>query len=340
MLVGVTTCCCGPCRTWSDDFERANSTDLGTDWAEDSGDWSINSGDAVVSSAGAIFRNLPFSPALGAIVVDAEPTGIEAGAAHRVFCGWKDASNYFYAEACWYMVTTTWWVRLQLVKVTAGTPDVLATDEWSIGVSISNDYPMKVCFSTEEFAVAITAHPWFLWLQGDAFTTFGETAKGWGLGSGSSTEARFSKVEVSEHRVAKEDCPRCICKCGATLMPNATLTCTIESSDDCECLDHVVSMTQPSDMNSWYGDYYRDCDTPRYADWWIVLSCDPTDPTLSGYHLTLIDKSTAASIDLYPAAGSTCDPLYLRFETDAVAWEMICKGYQPLPWPITFEITE
>ena len=40
--LGGITCCCDACVSFSDNFTRADSTNLGSDWNEVSGDWSIS----------------------------------------------------------------------------------------------------------------------------------------------------------------------------------------------------------------------------------------------------------------------------------------------------------
>ncbi len=40
----------------SDDFNRANSTDLGSNWSEDAGDWAINTNQLVGASVGAYYK--------------------------------------------------------------------------------------------------------------------------------------------------------------------------------------------------------------------------------------------------------------------------------------------
>ncbi len=48
----VCSSCCAPagCDYFTDEFTRADSTDLGDDWTEDTGDWSIASNMLTVSS--------------------------------------------------------------------------------------------------------------------------------------------------------------------------------------------------------------------------------------------------------------------------------------------------
>lgn len=59
----VNPCCCS-CQIIFDDFDRVNSTNMGSNWSEDAGDWSIDSNTASVSTAGAKLKYTAVSAGL------------------------------------------------------------------------------------------------------------------------------------------------------------------------------------------------------------------------------------------------------------------------------------
>ncbi len=87
--------CCENCAVSSDDFNRVDAEDPGTDWTEVSGDADIVSNALQVAASSIVIHNT--SSTIPTVIVTATVT-LAAGEAARLILGYVDSSNYFYAE--------------------------------------------------------------------------------------------------------------------------------------------------------------------------------------------------------------------------------------------------
>lgn len=89
-------CCCEPVLT--DDFNRADSTSIGSNWSEDAGDWEISGNTLTCNDAGARVISTA-SSALPYMHIDVKLKVTAAGThAFRIIANYVDSDNYHYCR--------------------------------------------------------------------------------------------------------------------------------------------------------------------------------------------------------------------------------------------------
>lgn len=136
-------CCCAEeveCVLLSDDFERADSSDIGSNWTETAGSWSIASGNLATSSGTAFAKALATLPANNGVHIAVTVSGSSSGDRARVIVNYADSSNFTYAEI---KFGTGSYIRL--CERVAGTNSVLKAIYPSL--STGTDYDIIICYS-------------------------------------------------------------------------------------------------------------------------------------------------------------------------------------------------
>jgi hypothetical protein len=136
--------CCGDCTILEDDFDRADSTNLGADWEERVGDWSISGNAAVCASANSLMITTASNP-------DALPEGYVAVVVScntasdlaRVIIGYVDDNNYYFAQAR-FTATDSF---LRVGRNNAGVISYLAAEETLSSGSINDDALLRICYA-------------------------------------------------------------------------------------------------------------------------------------------------------------------------------------------------
>ncbi len=92
--------CMPSCTIASDDFNRANSTNLGSDWTEVAGDFTITSNFLASTTTGSIvLHNARYEPTEGVRVTALALVNVVADVgAVRYIIDWSDSDNYYCAE--------------------------------------------------------------------------------------------------------------------------------------------------------------------------------------------------------------------------------------------------
>lgn len=206
-------CCCT--ATFSDDFNRTNSTSLGSDWSEEAGDWSINTFPIVALTWPGDGKGLNISTA-NAIAICQTPIDspnmlnfnvyirpykkVNSGTLeYRIILDWVDSSNYMYAQ--WSHGGGGTAEEISLVRVTSGTPSTLGSltyaytdaDPSGFVVAVRSDKITVECYGSN-----YTAFPT------NSLVVYGETiTSGYvGIGTGSIPSGETVKFDHFYHATA------------------------------------------------------------------------------------------------------------------------------------------
>lgn len=90
--------CCGSCEIFSDNFDRADNADPGSDWTEVSGTSAISSNQLVFTAAGVILCNTAHPDGDSSMVVEVDFRHNALARTCDVLVAVVDSSNYFYAR--------------------------------------------------------------------------------------------------------------------------------------------------------------------------------------------------------------------------------------------------
>jgi hypothetical protein len=322
--MGDRRCCCG-CWTGSDDFNRADSTDLGDDWDERSGDWEIKSNQLYESgNAGAM---VIFQPNHGKprSIVTVYITDEDTNDIYRVIVNYLDDDNYMYAE----LDIGTGGVggsTVSLHSVTGGSDSELISQAVTLTGFPALSRTMNVCLSSEIFSVEVSniSADMCVWYEtGPVHSTGYKT----GLGNGYGQAIYYDDFTMSEHWEDDPECPDCCpCRCGENEIQK-DLIATYVGEDECDTLDGItVELTNSVGWHYWDG-VLDDCTGAADADCCgdligleMRLTCGSQDDVTT-WTLTLDTSALsgglgcqACGLTLYADADSTCDPLNLIFK--------------------------
>lgn len=315
-------CCCECCQH-GDEFNRADSTDLGSDWDERSGDWSISSNqlyEAGTAGAMVIFQPNCSHPRMLAYVTIEDET---QGDIYRLIVNYLDDDNFMYAE---YEVGASPSGTISLYSVSGGVGTELRTENVVLtgygGIRI-----FTVCLSSQTFSAHLSNVSAYMCVWEGVGPTHATGYKA-GLGNGAAQDILYDHFLMSEHWEDNDKCPECCpCRCGDNEIPRDLLA-TYYGEPDCDTLDGIViPITNEIGNQEWIGEL-DDC-TGAASE----LCCE----ALLGLELTLncgspedvttwslgIDNSGCVTPGkgcnyatlIYADAASTCDPLNLIFKT-------------------------
>jgi hypothetical protein len=196
--------CCGPCYLFRDDFDRADTTNLGSDWEECVGDWEI------------VDEELTTASGAGSVVVlkhmVGNPVGFLRGEVKFLDCAGAIYRMYvFYGSsgtAC--SGGSDYIVEIEVVDDDNGLIRILGgTSAQNAEVVVGGDtLEFQICVSDDELEVttngSVTYIDGWLVLCELAFTHY------WfALGSNSSTQGYWLWAEYEDHYDHNVLCPKC-----------------------------------------------------------------------------------------------------------------------------------
>ena len=203
---GCETCGCESCDIFSDNFNRADDTDLGSDWSEVSGSWAITSNTLRTSSTSAVCVH-DNGTSSSAMSVSCEVQGA-SGDYLRVIAAYQDASNYWFAEV---KIGASGTGRFDLYQRSGGTNTLKSGGTGSIAASTWHTVTVCIMFGENGSTDTVTAQlNSTLAFQRFAYHT--ETVNdGCGVGTGSTA----GSVQFDNFAVTKTDgsCPKCVLDC-------------------------------------------------------------------------------------------------------------------------------
>lgn len=188
----VNPCCCSNCTYFSDNFDRADSSNLGSDWTEVAGGWEIVSNTLVTSDNAAVLVGTVEQPlAEPNTLVTVTATVSTNGCPVRIILDYQDSSNYWFAEV---LAGTGAYIRIYRRSGGSNTQVASksitqATGSFTFAASIK---------TSDRIAASI----------GSNVISFGGsfTSPKWGLGTGTiAAQVQFSNLSVSETN--ETNCP-------------------------------------------------------------------------------------------------------------------------------------
>ncbi len=301
-------CCEHGCPVTSDDFDRADSTSIGSAWTEHVGDWSIASNKLTVGEVGLV-RNSALSPFPGNNqVVSAKLYDMAAGTKHRIIVQCNAAgTDYYYAE--WEYVSSIS-MNFTLGSSSAGVLKTLNGAPINEGdtaiASITDGGIFCMSDTASRVTVCVTS----------------KTGEYTGLAAGSSDGATFDDFLFSAHYVDKDTCPSCDCGCDGYCIID-DLVATFEELNECPNLDAMtmaLTNTGPIKFGSdWYGTIAL-CPggIGGSENQQLHLACTGTNSDMSQLKLivetgSFVTVAGGLSYDFPDPAVSTCSPLSLRY---------------------------
>lgn len=240
--------CCVDCPVLEDDFDRSDSTNLGSDWVEDTGDSEIISGElsmpngAIVRTSSGTGESDPY------MKVTVTCQDVRVGDKFRVLVNWNTTTDdYYYGELQCLAASGTDNMKLIVGDSTTGELD---SETFSFGVG--NDMALVVCRTLEGIYVG-SESSFTLW---DCVTDNSGRHAGLMNNSASNT-VEFEDFQFLRGFDGSARCFECGCECDGHCLED-TLLMTISATGFCEsCLDgeeiDLPKQTTPADPITWDG---------------------------------------------------------------------------------------
>lgn len=339
--------CCqaGNCVIAEDDFNRADSTALGSLWDERSGDWEIFGNELKENgNAGALVvctTESPGSPFDAFVSIDLRDD-IADGAKPRIIVNYLDDDNYFFAELTISMPDSS---TLRLWRRAGGTNTALTAPVTLVGLTLNS---LSACFIDESFAAHVTAAPQeWLWVCHPATHANGRKA---GIGNGGNVAFTCDTFLFLRHLIRSPSgfvCPSCQCTCdldtGKKHCLPWTLTLTISTNDTCSVPDGTtVTLTYDWAAEVWSGSKFLCGETWLFNFYCLPSgSCAEEELVLGWTPATLC---VGGGCEL-PTGASTCNPLSLVYGPFEICYDELVGRLCPCCDPdtcddLTFTITE
>lgn len=203
---GLCPECCEGCEQFADNFNRSNSTNIGSDWSEEAGNWSIASNTLRASAGGAIATcqaslTLPYT-------IFCKVRGTSSSDSAKIIWNYTDSNNYSYLH-----ITFDAAQRWRLFEVSGGTPTELDNEPVS-DTANNTDLYIAVCVTAESAIVNLS-------LSGVAdsysFAIAAETDSALSeCGVGTTTQGgtiSFDDWQVDTHNSSDSACFKCVSEC-------------------------------------------------------------------------------------------------------------------------------
>jgi len=329
-------CCCDRdygCDIFSDNFNRADSDNLGSNWVEKVTDCDIASNKAQITSGGLCYVSGYSNPYDSHnAVVNILLYNAAAGDVFRVLLAYQNEDNYIYGEVeCFDAGGGVIHGYLNLGQVVGGTETELLAG--SDGIALPDGFEFFVCYGAET-----------MFTIGYGMTTYnvcsdevtipdesanldaGITKSTVGLASDGGT-VDFDDFDWDAHFEDDRECPACACHCYKSASqfecPSDELLATIYNERNCSCSDLETFDMELS------GEYHREswvCSTPLtscsscadFDDYDFELVCNNSDSDdgdiTTSYTMTSNLNTWEMGNSGKPRSTSTCNPFKLIFD--------------------------
>lgn len=293
--------CCGVCFIAEDNFNRANSTNLGADWDEELGDWEILNNELFIDEIGRV-RNVNFNSfGSNSQDVTVKLMNYQDDTKYRILLQMNDTgTEYYFAE--WHYVdanTMYWRVGDETATCVTIGPDTPIPEGTAVRALINSKN--QLCMDDEASRISICVEP------------KPKTTHKWaGLGAATSVGATFDDYYAQGTTAESVECASCDCTCQAWCIPNRLIATFVELNE-CPDLDGLtIELENASNIKSgagWVQTAVFNCPDATYQ-WDLVYNCAGEDFG----SLNVIDSplGNLGSVSADPAA-SMCHPLSLRF---------------------------
>lgn len=318
-------CCCdGDCLVYTDDFNRADDTDLGSEWNQPDGTIEISSAMAKVTSGPAsaytVFENVSEQ-----MYCSIDTWDEESGDIYEVWVNVQDEDNYHFVRFIRNNVNDS----VLEIGIKSGGAETVYKSQVILTVT-GTARTINALISDNEFCgwVTLTVDSGV-----EANTTLISGAKHGGFYANRAT-IWFDNFTMEKHHNDDPNCRYCACECDDSILPailNAHLSGTGGRMGSLNC-DILLVWDRTS--NYWYGE-----GTCCSVLWKLKLDCDPEELTLLNFDCTVSDGFGNSPRTAYLR---TCDPLYLVFGPYDVASSDLACPCGPIftSGTYTIEITE
>jgi len=205
-------CCTPSCAIFSDDFDRSNTSSMGSSWSERAGDWSISSNAAVCSAADGLMVTTQTQP-------DAEPSGYVSAIINcntsndvaRLVIGYVDDNNFYFCQVRF----TNTESYIQLGRKNAGTVSLYGFEATLFEGARNVDTLVRLCYSDG----LLTAQIFDGATESAIYASIDQSVTITGTKVGLATGTRVGTISFKsfdwQHRlsVSRPDCPTCAPAC-------------------------------------------------------------------------------------------------------------------------------
>lgn len=258
--MGRRRCCCPPCWSFTDDFNRSNNTDLGGDWEELTGDSEILNNELFTPVAAKVLCTQPHPKTTPTCFIYLKLTSLAAGSRHEIRVNANEDGTG--GELVYVQCTAT------TIVIGVGDPSDDEVTAWQDS-PIPSSIDITICRPRDAIFADQTYGPKEAW----ACMTEADGGRYVTLRNGGTTDITWDDFEYWEHKFTHPDCPGCPCTCDGWCVPKElTLTLT-DVSGCCDPCYSGLSCTLVSVSGgrythgsfAWEGSMdipWMDCDDP------------------------------------------------------------------------------
>lgn len=273
---GPGACCCesAVCWTWTDNFNRADSTNLGADWNEVSGNWAISTNRLVepaTTTKKVIGTNPVPTRSAGEMYVAVSLINPAVNDVYIIHLAVDDTNG---TDGEWvqftYSATNTWVVLLSTGET--------KTQTWS--PLTPGVFPVVACIDSDGFLMGAVASSGdeYPWSDNAGF----QDGRYYGLGHGATTAGvAFDDFAVYELRTPDQECRNCFCHCAGNNL-RKTLTGTIfDATGRASCMNGLqVTFTWEwnGGTTRWVSNVLTVTGGAQFKWYFICGSYNPADP--------------------------------------------------------------
>jgi hypothetical protein len=322
--------CCN-CPSWSDNFDRSDSTDIGADWTEVTGDAFIESGKLKLTYADSepglvICEHTPQGDKFSQVITVSLYNRVEDDV-HKIVFAYIDEDNYYFVQfLCGATdASSTASIRRRVDGVDSVIANAAHRKDENINVTVCwDDHQVTVTDETTNvlFSTAIGI---------ENYTPPIDMYHSGLSGGGDAAPVYFDNWYVSEGWKTNDKCPPCCCWCDKTALsarllltveglgvpgegtggPGLVATwfdgtaCYLATDPDNTCTDWV----QEDDACLWYASANAPDCSVLTVDLHAEFSCDH----VAGQGLGIFTLRINGIPVTFNQDESTCDPLYLEF---------------------------
>lgn len=333
--MGDRRCCCAGCIVLQDEFDRGDSTSLGSDWSEEVGDSEIVSGELQIPSSGVVATVAGTGETDPYMRVDVICRDIQVGNIYRALCNVDTDPSliYYYAELEIDSANVAW---LRVGSSSGGQLDEVEVS-WD---TLGDDMYVTACRTDEGLygttgiigSAPISTTAW------DCVSDNGGRQAGL-MNASASGDVEFDDFEFLRgfESAGGARCFFCDCECdGSCIADTLTLTFTAAGGSGanlCYCLDGdtiTLTVIKGDDIIKWAGTGIVDdltCSTTDTAS--FRLECDWGNKQFTLYDVNQHPGGTgwtAGSPPYLVPSSVACDPLVLTFPTITFSITPPCGG--------------
>ncbi len=305
-------CCCvrKGCVIDTDNFNRADSSDLGPKWVDDGTGWAINTNHAV--GTGIAILDTPHPTPSGSMVVSLQTIDEQVGDVFELLLNVLDDQNYHVATLT---ITGSADGTIALGKVVGGTYTLIRSLPIVSLTGKSRQFGAGI--SSQEFCASASNTVFSLVYALAPPTLITDGIYSGMNGSRSESVVTVDDFKFGHHAETKAGCSTCVCSCGPRFLP-PVLTATLSGTGRMSGLSCSFNLNWDRTIGNWAGTA-NCCGQPFDVKLFCPDGGDVMDYSVEVIGCTDSDSSGTPGVDGYVSPGQrktnegTCDPIYLLF---------------------------